>query len=177
MEEKKSPKGKKMDASFLTLFVIAVILFVIASCMDGWQLPLAGLVAAGQMLWHLLPRLLLGFALAGMIQVVIPTEYIAKMIGEGSGLKGLTIGIVAGALTPGGPFVNFPIVASLYQSGAGVGPLAAYLTAWGMIGINRTIIYEIPLLGAHFAVARYAVSIFLPFIAGIITPVLFKLMR
>lgn len=166
-----------MDASFLTLFIIAVILFVIAACMKGWDLPLSGLVAGGRLLWHLFPRLLLGFALAGMIQVMIPTEYIAKMIGEGSGLKGLTIGIAAGALTPGGPFINFPIVASLYQSGAGVGPLAAYLTAWGTIGINRTIIYEIPLLGAHFAVARYAVSIIVPLIVGIITPLIFKLIR
>jgi uncharacterized membrane protein YraQ (UPF0718 family) len=54
------------------------------------------------MLWIVFPRLLVVFALAGMIQVIIPTEYVSKMIGEGSGVKGILIATVAGAFTPGG---------------------------------------------------------------------------
>jgi uncharacterized membrane protein YraQ (UPF0718 family) len=178
MEETRPKKGiRKMDISFLTLCILAVILIIIAYFMKGWDLPLSGLVQGGRMLWTVFPRLLLGFALAGMIQVMIPTEYIAKMIGEGSGVKGILIATVAGAFTPGGPFVNFPIVAALYKSGASIGPLAAYLAAWGIIGINRTLVYEIPFMGAHFAFARYLGSIVFPLIIGIITPFIFRLFK
>jgi uncharacterized membrane protein YraQ (UPF0718 family) len=129
------------------------------------------------MLRVIFPRLLLGFALAGMIQVMIPTEYIAKIIGEGSGLKGIFFATVAGAATPGGPVMHFPIVAALYKGGAGVGPLAAYLAAWVLIGINRTLVYEIPFMGAHFAFARYVSCMIFPVVIGIITPFIFKLLK
>ena len=145
--------------------------------MKGWDLPLSGLVQGGRMLWTVFPLLLLGFALAGMIQVMIPTEYIAKMIGEGSGLRGIIIGMVAGAVTPGGPFMNFPIVSALYKSGASIGPLAAYLTAWGVIPINRTLVWEIPFLGTQFAFARYVGCIIFPLMIGVITPFIFRVFR
>ena len=135
-----------MDVSFFVLCSITVILILIAYWTKGWNLPISGLVQGGQMFWSVAPNLLLGFALAGIVQVLVPTEYIAKILGEGSGLKGILVATIAGVLAPGGPYVNVPIVASLYQSGAGVGPLAAFLTAWGIIPINRSLVYEIPLL-------------------------------
>ncbi len=168
---------KKMDVSFLTLGILAVGLIIVAYFMEGWELPLSGLIQGGRMLWTVFPRLLLGFALAGIIQVMIPTEYIAQMLGEGSGGKGIVIATIAGAFTPGGPFVNFPIVAALYKSGAGVGPLAAYLTAWGIIPINRTLVWEVPFLGTHFAFARYLSCLIFPVVIGIITPFIFKLFK
>jgi uncharacterized membrane protein YraQ (UPF0718 family) len=178
MGESRSKKGRrKMDVALLILGILAVILFIIAYLMKGWRLPLSGLFEGARMLWIVFPRLLLGFALAGMIQVMIPTEYIAQMIGEGSGLKGLLFATLAGALTPGGPYVNFPIVAALYKSGASIGPLTAYLVAWGTIGINRTLIYEIPLMGTHFAFARYLGSLIFPLLIGIVTPFIFRLFK
>jgi uncharacterized protein len=169
------PKKKKMDTSFLVLCLIAVLLIVLAYWMKGWDLPVSGLTRGAQMLLSIGPNLLLGFALAGLIQVLVPTDYIAKIIGEGSGFKGLIIATAAGALAPGGPYVNVPLVAVLYESGAGVGPLAAFLSAWGIIPITRTLVYEIPLLGTHFAFARYGASIIFPLIIGAITSLLFKL--
>ena len=76
------------------------------------------------------PEVALGFALAGLITVLIPPDLIGHAIGEESGVRGVLIATVAGILTPGGPFLQFPLVASLARGGAGVGPLAAYLTAW-----------------------------------------------
>jgi hypothetical protein len=178
------PKGmksrggrKKMDVSFWVLCIVTAILVFIGYRMKGWDLPLSGLVRGGGMLLDIGPNLLLGFALAGIVQVLIPNEYIAKMLGEGSGLKGILIATVAGALAPGGPYINIPLVASFYNSGASIGPLAAFLTAWGIIPINRTLVYEIPLLGTHFALARYASSILFPFVIGVITSFIFRLMK
>lgn len=102
-----------------------------AYLMIGCDLPVSALVQTGRMLWIVFPHLIVVFALAGMIQVIIPTEYVSKMIGGGFGIKGILIAIatVTGAFTPG-DYVNFPIVVALYKSGVNIGPLAAYLDAW-----------------------------------------------
>jgi len=166
-----------MDISFLILCGITIILIIVAYWKKGWHLPFSGLVQGGRMFWDIAPNLLLGFALAGIVQVLIPTEYVAKLLGEGSGFKGILIATVAGAIAPGGPYINVPLVASFYKSGASIGPLAAFLTAWAIIPINRTLVYEIPLLGTPFAFSRYAASLAFPFVIGMITSLIFRLVK
>jgi hypothetical protein len=90
-------------------------------------------------------------------------------MGPGSGLRGILVGTIAGALTPGGPFVNFPMVAALQPGGAGVGPLAAYLTAWGVIPLNRSLVWELPFLGQGFTVSRLLASAPVPILVGLLT--------
>ncbi|MDP2643389.1 MAG: permease [Desulfobacterales bacterium] len=177
-EKDKCKKGyKRMDTSFWVLCALVGILIFIAYLKQGWQLPWSGLVQGGRMFWGMAPNFIVGFALAGVVQAMIPREYIVKMLGEGSGLKGIFIATAAGALAPGGPFINIPLVASFYKSGASVGPLAAFLTAWGIIPISRTIVYEIPLLGSKFALARYGASLIFPGLVGIIASFIFKIMK
>jgi len=167
-----------MDTSFWILFILTLILIFISYFRKGsWDLPREGLVQAGRMFWDLAPNLLLGFALAGVVQVMVPKEYIGRMIGEGSSFKGILIATVAGALNPGGPYINIPLVASLYHSGASVGPLAAFLTSWGLIPISRTLVYEIPMLGTTFALARFIASVIFPCIIGVLTSFIFKLLK
>ena len=113
-----------------------------------------------------LPNLLLGFALAGFLHVLLPSELIVKLIGEGSGLKGLFIGTLAGTLTPGGPFTHFPILASFLAKGAGVGPVCAYIAAWALLGFNRFLVWELPILGPQVALARLVSSAWAPPLIG-----------
>ena len=71
-----------------------------------------------------------------------------------------------GSVTPGGPMTHFPIIASLFKIGVGVGPLVSYLTAWSLFGLQRIIMWEIPFLGPKVVAVRVAVSLFFPFLAG-----------
>jgi uncharacterized protein len=119
-------------------------------------------------------RLLLGFALAGLVTVLIPAEAIGKHLGEESGVGGLLIAMLAGSLTPGGPFIQFPIIATLQRSGAGSGPLAAYLTAWLLIPLQRVIIWELPFLGYQFVTARLLMSLAVPLAIGAAVPVVLR---
>jgi len=91
---------------------------------------------------------------------------IVGWMGHGSGLKGILIGMSLGTLTPGGPMTHFPIVASLFKVGVGVGPLVSYLTAWALFGLQRVIMWEIPFLGAKLVAVRVAVSFLFPLFAG-----------
>ncbi len=157
-----------MDFTTVLMLVLAIALSFMAYLKIG-HFPLEGLTAGGRLLWGILPKLLLAFIAAGMISIVLPRELLSRWLGDDSGLRGLMVATAAGALTPGGPFVQFPIVAALYQTGAGVAPLMAYITAWSLLGVNRFLAYEVPLLGWRLAVCRMAASLVFPAIIGAIT--------
>jgi len=155
----------------LTLIVMLAIagVLTVAAYLKGPGVPIEGLRAGARLFLGILPSLIVAFIAAGMIGQVLPRELMTRWLGEESGIKGLTIATLAGAVTPGGPFVQFPIVASLLKAGAGVAPLMAYLTAWSLLGVNRILVYEIPLLGPKLAFSRIAASLALPFLVGILT--------
>ena len=159
-----------MDLSLLVMCVIVGVLVVLAYLIEGWPMVLSGLRLSGHMLETVWLRLILGLLMAGMVQVVIPAEVIGRWMGTGAGLRGILVGTVAGSITPGGPFVNFPIIAALQHSGAGFGPLAAYLTAWGVIPVHRTLIWELPFLGPNFVFARLLAGLLAPVLIGLATP-------
>ncbi len=72
---------------------------------------------------------------------------------------------------------HFPVIASLFKMGVGVGPLVAYLTAWSLFGLQRIIMWEIPFLGAKVVLLRVSVSIFFPFITGWLCELLWNKLR
>jgi len=106
------------------------------------------------------------FLAAGFAEVLVPTEWVRATLGEESGLRGLAIASAAGILTPAGPFVSMPIAAVMVRSGAGLGPVVAFLTSWALLALHRFIAWEVPILGWRLAALRYGVSIALPFVAG-----------
>jgi uncharacterized membrane protein YraQ (UPF0718 family) len=163
----------------VTLIILAaavVTLTVVAAVRGGPALTLAGYREALQLLGNVGPQLLLGFALGGLVTVLVPVEFIASVLGEESGLRGVLIGTVAGIITPGGPYLHFPLVAALVSGGAGIGPVTAYLSAWSLVGAQRALIWEIPVLGTEFALARWAASLLVPVALGMVVPAVFRLL-
>jgi uncharacterized protein len=114
---------------------------------------------------------ILGISLAGMIPVILSARMVSRWMGEGSGFKGTLFGAAAGLLTPGGPYIMFPIAASLFKSGATAGPMAAYSAARHLIPTNRIIVWELALLGATFPIVRSIVAVPLVFVAAALVPV------
>ncbi len=130
--------------------------------------------AGGGLFLSVLPNLILGFTLAGLLQVVLPRDAIARWMGDGSGWRGLAFGSVAGMLTPGGPFTHFPILAGFLRAGAGVGPVAAYIAGWALLGLNRIVVWEIPILGWRFVLARFVACLLIPPTCGWLTGHLYR---
>ena len=129
----------------------------------AWDAFLSSLTLLAQ----LGPLVIGGLLIAGFAQVLAPKDRISALLGEQSGLRGLLLATIAGALTPGGPFASFPLVYALYRSGADFGAVVAYITAWSVIGVHRLLIWEIPLLGVDLSMLRYGVSLPLSIIAGL----------
>jgi len=154
-----------MDTPTIVMIAAAVIMLAAVY----WKAPDAasqGVHSAVALILEITPRMIAAFVIAGLIQAVIPQEVILRWMGHGSGARGILIAMTLGSVTPGGPMTHFPIVASLFKVGVGVGPLIAYLTSWSLLGINRAIMWEIPFLGVKIVALRIAVSFFFPFFAG-----------
>ena len=125
-----------------------------------------GLNATGSLILEITPRMIAAFLLAGLVQAIVPQEVIVRWMGHGTGFKGILIGMTLGGITPGGPMTHFPVIATFYKMGVGIGPLVAYLTAWSLFGLQRIIMWEIPFLGAKVVAIRFAVSFAFPLLAG-----------
>jgi uncharacterized membrane protein YraQ (UPF0718 family) len=125
-----------------------------------------------QLTAQVLPLLLFAFLAAGLVQTLLPKELISTWIGPGSGLRGILLGTAAGVFTPGGPFVSMPIAAGLLRTGAGVGTIVAFLTAWSLWAVARLPL-ELGILGWKFAAIRLACTLFFPPIAGLLATLLF----
>jgi uncharacterized membrane protein YraQ (UPF0718 family) len=161
-----------MKTAFFIMLALSVILGSIAYYKSP-QLPLDALKSGGGLLLRLFPILVLAFFVAGLMEVLLPKALLISWVGEESGFKGILIGTCLGAITPGGPFIQFPIVAAMFKAGANIGPLIAYLSAWALIGLNRVIAFEIPLLGFKLTFTRVLCSFIFPIIIGYMAKLVF----
>jgi uncharacterized membrane protein YraQ (UPF0718 family) len=151
--------------------VIAIVLLFIGYQRGGGE-HILGLKTGGSLLIQIIPLLIFAFIVAGMVQTLIPREIIARWIGVESGFRGLLIGTLMGSLTPGGPFVTMPIAAGLLRTGASVGTMVAFVTAWLLVAVTRLPL-EVGLLGWKFTLIRLACTFFFPPIAGLIANLFF----
>ena len=168
---------KKRDSKMLVATIIMAVLAIALVLIGYYKGEHAnGLRHAMIMAIQILPLLIFAFIIAGMVQVLLPHEAIAKWIGNESGIKGILIGTVAGAFTPGGPYVSMPIVAGLLRSGASMGTMVAYMTGWSLWAFSRLPL-EVGILGWRFAFIRMISVLILPPIAGLLAQGISRIIR
>jgi uncharacterized membrane protein YraQ (UPF0718 family) len=153
------------DLSTLVLIAAALIAAALAYLRDP-GLPMMGAKNGLSLLWFILPRLIPALILAGMLQVIIPQESVARYFGRQSGLPAIALAALAGVITPGGPMVSVPLLVVMANSGMALGPLVAYMTSWSLFGIQRIIAWEAPLMGWRFVTVRVVSSLAFPILAG-----------
>ena len=125
------------------------------------------------MFLEIVPLLIFAFIIAGIIRVLLPHDLVAAWVGGESGIRGILIGTVAGAITPGGPYVSMPIAAGLLRAGAGMGTMVAFLTAWSIWAVARLPL-EVGIMGWKFTGIRIACSFFFPPVAGLLAQIFFS---
>lgn len=154
----------------LTLFFMA--LAAISATALWWRhgagAAFAAVADAGMLLLAITPIIAAALLIGGYVQAVLPRELVARWLGADSGAAGYLLAVVAGAITPAGPFAAFPLVLALRRSGAPFDICVVYLSAWATLGIQRIVIWELPFLGHEFVVLRVLASLPIPFAAGLI---------
>ncbi len=123
--------------------------------------------ALGQLV-SLLPRLVPALMTAVFVASLVPADLIGNWLGRDSGLGGILLATLLGALVPGGPVIAFPTAVLLASSGTAMPQLVAFITAWSIFAVHRIIIFEIPLVGWRFTLLRLTVSLPLPIVAALL---------
>ena len=158
----------------LIVYAIALVLAV-AAYLKGEQRHILGITEATKTFLLVLPALIGAFLIAGYIRVLVPEDVVREWVGEESGFKGVLVGYLAGTLTFGGPFVSFPIAASLYHAGGSVKIVTTYITSCALWG-GGIIFYEFSILGPKLFTIRIAASILFPLLGGVIAAFLMKVL-
>lgn len=159
-------RQKAFDTSFLILLVVALA----AASAVAW---LKGPVRVAEItieylgfLAVLSPKILCGFFVAASVPILVPRATLTRWVGQESGMRGLVVASLAGALVPGGPMMIYPLAASLLASGARLAVVISFVTAWSLYGLNRTIIWEMSFLHIDFVLLRVAICLPFPLLAG-----------
>jgi uncharacterized membrane protein YraQ (UPF0718 family) len=166
---------RRMDASSIILAALVVAALAFAAWRDA-RLPIAGLEASARLLRGVWLDLALGFLFAGLMDVLIPAPALSRWLGEERPGRGIVVGWVVGLVLPGGPYLVFPAVATLYRKGAAPGPLISLLTAKTLVSPIRMLTYEAPLLGWPLTLARFIPGVLLPPVMGLVGQRLYVLL-
>lgn len=160
------------DRTPLYLLGVVILLVILTWALKGPAAILDGLSSGWGVFLSVVPLLLAAFLVAGLVQVLATKELVTKWLGSATGWKGIALACLGGGLMPGGPYVYYPIAAVLLQTGAGLGPLVAFVTAKNLWSLSRLPL-EVALLGAELTFIRYLVTFLLPPILGFLAEKLF----
>jgi uncharacterized membrane protein YraQ (UPF0718 family) len=133
---------------------------------DGTEKVLAILTNDLELFASMLPKMAAGCLIAAFVTRLLPREVVARVVGSESGLLGLLVAMVMGAVLPGGPLTIYPVAAAFLVLGADVGTAVAFITAWNLLGYNRALIWELPFFGPEFVAWRILIALPLPFLGG-----------
>lgn len=159
---------RALDGTLLLLLAVLAALAALAHWRGGSELVWKGLSGGGQLLLRYGLLVAVSLVAAGFAEVLIPREWIRESLGAETGLRGILLATGVGALTPAGPFVSMPVAAVMIRTGAGTGPVVAFVSAWALLAVHRFVAWEVPILGLRFAALRWSVSLALPVLAGLL---------
>jgi uncharacterized membrane protein YraQ (UPF0718 family) len=107
------------------------------------------------------------FLLLGLLEVWVPREVILRNLGKDSGMRGISLSILLGAVAAGPLYVAFPIAASMLRKGATVGNIAIFLFSWSTLKIPL-LLFESSALGLRLTLLRAAINLPAAIILGLL---------
>jgi len=164
------PKG---DVGLLVVASVAITAGALCYFLKGPEVFLATLGDDLDLLLSILPKVLAGVLLSGLLTVLLPQDKVARWMGARSGLRGLVLAGLAGALLPGGPMMAFPLTVALGVAGADIGTATAFIAGWSLLNLNRTLVWEMSFFAHDFVYLRYGLSLALPVLLGLAARLLF----
>jgi hypothetical protein len=114
----------------------------------------------------IIPRLAVGIIGAGFVAALLPGGFVEATLGPASGLVGVGVAVLCGLAVPGGPVIAYAIGASALLAGAGTPQVVTFVTAWLLFSSNRTLVWELPIMGRRFVVARVLMALPVPLLLG-----------
>ena len=104
--------------------------------------------------------------LMGLFTVFVPKDLVVRYLGRESGLRGIFIAILMGALPTGPLYIAFPIASALLKKGARISNIVVFLTAWSCIKLPQELV-ELEFLGFRFMLARLVLTVIFAIFMGL----------
>jgi len=159
-----------MKITVIVINIIAALGLLIAFYRDKKK-AMESLKIAGKSFIRILPMVFIIIIIIGLLLGFIPADQISRFVGEQSGLGGILLVGVVGALIHIPSLLSFPLAASLLEEGASVSAVATFITTLTMIG-TVTLPLEIKELGKKIAFLRngfsFVIAIIIALIMGVI---------
>ena len=167
-------RRRAFDWSAAVIATFAVTAAAIVFFRDGQARFLAILADDVSLFGTMLPKVVAGCLIGAFVTLLLPRETIARWVGAESGIAGILLATVAGAIMPGGPFTIYPVAGALLAAGADAGAACAFVISWTLIGYTRAIVWELPFFGLDFVTWRIVFSLPLPILAGLAARAIWK---
>lgn len=146
------------------MYVIALGFFV-ASFLKDRKKTKQALMKGIKSVEGILPQFLVVVIFISISLSVLKTETISRFIGESSGIAGMIVASLVGAITLIPGFVAFPAAGELLQNGAGTLQIAAFVSSLMMVGVI-TLPMEIQYFGKRAAILRNVIALLFSFCAA-----------
>lgn len=137
---------------FVIFYLVAIVILIVSIIRDRSKTLLA-LKKTIKGIQKLMPQMTFILLLIGISLTIISPEMISASIGKSSGIMGLILSILAGAISFLPSFIAFPLGATLLEQGAGLPQVAGFVSSLMGIGII-TLSMEKKFFGIHFAIYR-----------------------
>ena len=98
------------------------------------------------------------FILLGLLDTWVPREKVVTHLGLGSGMRGLSLAVILGAVAAGPLYGAFPVSAVMMKKGASFFNIMVFIGAWATLKIPL-FLFETQFLGGMFSVTRWLCSL------------------
>ena len=160
--KEKQKKGMIRDLIILgVILIITVILLSVFPDRKGAVISTSWDFFIEMML--ILPAVMV---ILGLFTVWVTKDIVVKYLGITSGIKGIIIAIILGALPTGPLYIAFPMSSALLEKGAKISNIIVFLSAWACIKIPQEMM-ELQFLGVQFMLLRLILTIIFVIIMGI----------
>ena len=164
----KMPDKKKARKELIRGYVLFAAI-LIAAAIILWIFP-NKVTAATTTTWNyflemimILPAVMI---IMGLFSVFVSKELVVKYLGKASGIKGILLAVLFGALPTGPLYVAFPLAVALRSKGASISNIVIFLSAWACIKLPQELV-ELQFLGIKFMAARLMLTIIFVAIMGL----------
>jgi len=161
-------RRRAFDWPAMVITALAVSAGIRVYLRDGWDHFASIFTSDLELFGVMLPKVLAGCLIGAFVTLLLPRETIARWVGAESGIVGILVATLAGAILPGGPFTIYPVAGAFLLAGADAGAACAFVISWTLIGYTRAIVWELPFFGLEFLTWRVIFSLPLPIIAGLL---------
>lgn len=170
-DSKKTFNLKNFLKQYLFFLITLVLLGILFIFKFG-----AGLEAADVVIYSFKEMLLVLppiFILIGLLDVWIPKETMIKLMGEGSGFKGILLAFLFGTVAAGPLYAAFPVAIVFMKKHVKFSNIMILMGAWGATKIPM-LLFEMTALGFKFALLRLAINIPVIIIIAYVMGILIK---